>query len=80
MGIGARSAVAEHELFLGGRLAVPVSEDERKGAAPKRAVVQVWDSMEELQARLNDPQYKEARKIGGKYAKFRTYAVDGVAQ
>ncbi len=50
------------------------------GAAPKRAVVQVWDSMEKIQAWRNDPQFKELRQIGDKYAKFRSFAVDGVAQ
>src|SRR5262245_23889295 len=41
------------------------------GAPPKRAVVQVWDSMEKLQAWRNDPQFKELRQIGGKYATLR---------
>src|SRR6516165_2431043 len=50
------------------------------GAPPKRAVVQVWDNMEKLQAWRNDPQFKELRQIGEKYAKFRAYAIEGVAQ
>ena len=50
------------------------------GAPPKRAVVQVWDSMEKLQAWRNDPQFKELRQVGGKYATFRSFAVEGVAQ
>jgi uncharacterized protein (DUF1330 family) len=50
------------------------------GPAPKRAVVQVWDSMEKMQAWRNDPQFKELRQIGEKYAKFRAYAIEGVAQ
>ena|SRR6516165_6461914 len=50
------------------------------GSAPKRAVVQVWDNMEKLQAWRNDPQFKELRQIGEKYAKFRAYAIEGVAQ
>ena len=50
------------------------------GAPPKRAVVQVWDSMEKLQAWRNDPQFKELRQIGGKYATFRSFAVEGLAQ
>ena len=50
------------------------------GEAPKRAVVQVWDSMEKIQAWRNNPEYKEARKIGEKYAKFRSYAIEGMAQ
>jgi uncharacterized protein (DUF1330 family) len=50
------------------------------GSAPKRAVVQVWDSMEKLQAWRNDSQFKELRQIGEKYAKFRAYAIEGVTQ
>lgn len=42
------------------------------GAAPKRAVVQVWDNMEKIQAWRNDPQFKEVRQIGEKYATFRS--------
>src|SRR6516164_6679292 len=33
------------------------------GQAPKRAVVQVWDSMEKIQAWRNDPEYKKLREI-----------------
>jgi uncharacterized protein (DUF1330 family) len=50
------------------------------GEPPKRAVVQVWDSMEKIQAWRNNPEYKELRKIGDKYAKFRSYTIEGVAQ
>jgi uncharacterized protein (DUF1330 family) len=47
------------------------------GEAPKRAVVQVWDSLEKIQAWRNDPKYKELRQIGNKYAKFRSFAIEG---
>ena len=50
------------------------------GEAPKRATVQVWDSMEQYQAYRNSPGFKEVRQIGDKYAKFRTFAVEGVSQ
>jgi uncharacterized protein (DUF1330 family) len=49
------------------------------GEAPKRVAVQVWDSMEQYQAYRNLPAFKETRQIGEKYAKFRSFAVDGVA-
>jgi|ERR1700674_3679362 len=49
------------------------------GEAPKRVVVQVWDSMEKIQAWRADSEYKELRKVGEKYAKFRSFAVDGLA-
>ena len=50
------------------------------GDAPKRAVVQVWDSMEQLQAWRANPEYIALRKIGEQYAKFRSFAVEGVPQ
>jgi uncharacterized protein (DUF1330 family) len=50
------------------------------GEAPKRVTVQVWDSMEQYQAYRNSPAFKEVRQIGDKYAKFRTFAVEGVSQ
>jgi hypothetical protein len=42
--------------------------------------VQVWDGMDKVQAWRNDPQFKELRTIGEKYAKFRSFAVGAVAQ
>ena len=51
-----------------------------EGETPKRVALQQWESMEKLQAYRNDPKFKELRQIGDKYAKFRSYAVEGVAQ
>jgi uncharacterized protein (DUF1330 family) len=49
------------------------------GEPPKsRVVIHAWDSMEQLQEWFNSPDYKAARKIGEKYAKFRNYAIPGV--
>jgi uncharacterized protein (DUF1330 family) len=48
-----------------------------EGAAPKRAVIQQWDSMEALMAWYNGADYKAAREIGDKYATFRRYALEG---
>jgi uncharacterized protein (DUF1330 family) len=51
------------------------------GEPPKsRVVIHVWDSMEQLQGWFNSQEYKEARKIGEKYAKFRNFAIPGVPQ
>jgi uncharacterized protein (DUF1330 family) len=51
------------------------------GEPPKRAVVQVWDSMDKIQAWRNNPEYKALRKdVGDKYAKFRSYTIEGVPQ
>ncbi len=52
-----------------------------EGAPPKsRVALEVWDSMEKMQAWLNSAEYKETRKIGDKYAKFRSFAVEGLSQ
>ena len=51
------------------------------GEPPKRAVIQVWDSMDKIQAWRNNPEYKALRKdVGDKYAKFRSYTIEGVPQ
>jgi uncharacterized protein (DUF1330 family) len=50
------------------------------GEAPKRVAIQVWDSMEKVKAWRANPEYIEARKIGEKYAKFRSFAVEGLSQ
>jgi hypothetical protein len=36
--------------------------------------------MEKIQAWRNDPQFKELRQIGEKYAKFRAYPIEGEAR
>lgn len=52
-----------------------------EGASPAtRVAVSVWDSQEKLQAWRNSPEFKEARNIGDKYAKFRAFSVEGVPQ
>ncbi len=50
------------------------------GEAPKRVTVQLWDSMEQYQAYRNSAGFKEIRQVGDKYAKFRTFTIDGVSQ
>ena len=51
-----------------------------EGAAPKRVAIQVWDSLDQIQAWRSSDDYKDARKIGDKYATFRSYALPGMAQ
>lgn len=51
-----------------------------EGAGAKRLVIQQWDSMEKVKAWRDSPEYKEVRKIGEKYAKFRTLAAEGLPQ
>jgi uncharacterized protein (DUF1330 family) len=51
------------------------------GAPPKsRVVLQQWDSMEQIQKWRSSAEYKEVRKIGDKYATFRSFAIAGVPQ
>jgi uncharacterized protein (DUF1330 family) len=49
-----------------------------EGAPPKRILVTAFDSLEPAQAALGSPAYLEARKIGDKYATFRTFVVEGL--
>ena len=52
-----------------------------EGAPPKaRVAIQQWESMEKIQAWRNSAEYKEVRKIGDKYATFRSFAVAGLPQ
>jgi uncharacterized protein (DUF1330 family) len=49
-------------------------------AQNSRVVINVFDTLEKAQAQRDNPEYKEARKIGDKYAKFRAYVVEGLPQ
>ena len=53
-----------------------------EGEPPKqRIALTVWDSMEKFQAYRNSAEFKEVRAtVGNKYAKFRSFTVEGVAQ
>ena len=51
-----------------------------EGEPPKRVVIQTWDSLDKMKAWRSGAAYIELRKIGDKYATFRSYAVDGLAQ
>ena len=69
------------EAFGGRTLAAGQGVTAIEGAPPKRrVVVMVWDSLEQIEAWRNSPQYKEDRKIGDKYATFRIFAVEGLPQ
>jgi len=45
-----------------------------------RIAVMAFESMEKAQAAFNSSAYKEAKKVGDKYANFRVYAVEGLSQ
>jgi uncharacterized protein (DUF1330 family) len=65
----------------GGRYLAAGTATAFAGEPPKsRVVIHVWDSMEQLQGWFNSPEYRDARKIGEKYAKFRNYAIPGISQ
>ena len=50
------------------------------GEPPKpRIAVMAFESMKKARAAFNSSAYKEAKKVGDKYAKFRIYAVEGVS-
>jgi uncharacterized protein (DUF1330 family) len=50
------------------------------GDPPKsRIVITSWDGINKVQAWRSNPMYKELRAIGDKYAKFRSYAVEGTS-
>jgi uncharacterized protein (DUF1330 family) len=49
------------------------------GEPPKsRVAIFVFDDLQQIQTWLNSPEYKDLRKVGEKYAKFRNYAVPGL--
>jgi uncharacterized protein (DUF1330 family) len=51
------------------------------GEPPKpRTVVIAFESLEKAQAAFASPAYRDGRKIGDKYAKFRIWAVEGLSQ
>ena len=67
----------------GGRtLAAGTNVTNVEGDAPKRRVALTsWDSMEKFQAYRNSAEFKDLRAtVGDKYAKFRSFTVEGVAQ
>jgi uncharacterized protein (DUF1330 family) len=45
-----------------------------------RVAINVYESLEKAKASREAAEYKEARKIGDKYAKFRAYVVEGLPQ
>jgi uncharacterized protein (DUF1330 family) len=65
----------------GGRYVAAGKATPLEGEPPKtRIAVIAFDSLEKIQAWRNSKEFKETRKIGDKYAKYRSYAIDGVPQ
>ena len=61
----------------GGKLIAASDAVVFEGAPAKRIAIQQWESMEKAKAWHSSKEYKENRKIGDKYAKFRVIAVEG---
>lgn len=51
-----------------------------EGAPAKRLAIHQWESLEKVKAWQGSKEYKENRKTGDKYAKFRILAVEGMPQ
>jgi uncharacterized protein (DUF1330 family) len=71
------TAVALVQKYGGRLLAASANVTALDGQRPSRVAVQQWESMEKVKAWHGSAEYKENRKIGDKYAKFRLYAVEG---
>jgi uncharacterized protein (DUF1330 family) len=66
----------------GGKL-VAVSQNPTTLEGPpqtSRVAINVYENLEKAKASREAAEYKEARKIGDKYAKFRAYVVEGLSQ
>ena len=63
----------------GGRYLAAGKATSFDGAPPKSRVIIIrWDSMEQLKTWFDSPAYRAARKVGDKYAKFHTFAIEGL--
>ena len=52
-----------------------------EGTPPKsRVAIVEWQSIEQLNAYRKSAAFADARKIGDKYAKFRSFAIEGMPQ
>jgi uncharacterized protein (DUF1330 family) len=52
-----------------------------EGSPPgSRVAINQFDSLEAVLAWRSSAQYKEARKVGDKYAKFRAFAIEALPQ
>jgi uncharacterized protein (DUF1330 family) len=52
-----------------------------EGPSPgTRVAINQFDSLDAAKAWRNSDQFKQARKVGDKYAKFRAFAIEGLPQ
>lgn len=74
-------AAAARSAAGGRQLAAGQNAIALEGMPPKtRITINQFDSLEKAQAWRGSAQYNEARKVGDKYAKFRSYAIEGLPQ
>ena len=72
-------AQASLKKFGAQRLAAGGEVKSYQGTPPaKRVTIQRWDSAEQYAKYRDSAEFKENRKIGDKYAKFRTYSVEAL--
>jgi len=65
----------------GGKIIAGGAAKSVEGDPPKaRTVIQVWESEDQIQKWRTSPEYKKAREIGDKIAKFRAITIMGVPQ
>jgi uncharacterized protein (DUF1330 family) len=51
-----------------------------EGDPPKRVVLHVWNSMDDVKRWWNSDESKNLRAIGAKYGKYRVFAIEGSEQ
>ena len=51
-----------------------------EGEAPKRVVLHVWNSMDEVKRWWDSQASKDLREVGARYGKFRVFAIEGLEQ
>ena len=66
--------------FGGRQLAAGSDITALDGPRPSRVAIAQWESLEKIQAWRNSAEFKETRKLGEKYATFRSFAVQGLPQ
>ena len=65
----------------GGRIIAGGQAKSVEGDPPKaRTVIQVWESEDQIQKWRSSAEYKKAREIGDKMAKFRSFSLNGTPQ
>ena len=64
----------------GGRLIAAGPAQSVEGEPPTRVVILAWDSADKMLAWRSSAEYKSAREIGDKLAKFHSYFIPGASQ